>query len=207
MFQPFNQILSSIREIGEDGYELLLRKPLFLLGAQGQKARGMFTDLPQRQMAIIYAGLFWVVPLVMVWPYQSIYMVRLGLSKTEIGVYQALMGAVSLICVILGGYLSDVWGRKKTLIFFDIFSWMGYCLCMALASNKWWCVAAIFFLATNLGSATPYLSLLAEGVKTKSLTLVFTVLQMANMIPSLFFFPLLGGRALGFGTGTLAVQS
>jgi MFS transporter, DHA1 family, tetracycline resistance protein len=192
MLPPFNQILSSVRDIGVGGYETLLKKPLFLLGMQGQKVRGLFTGLPDRQRAIIYPGLLWVVPLVMVWPYQSVYMVKLGLSKTEIGVYQSLMNAVCLICVILGGYLSDSWGRKKTLILFDILSWMGYCLCMALASNKWWCVAAIFFLATNAGSATPYLSLLAEGVTAKGRAVVFTILQMVNICPSLLFFPLLG---------------
>ncbi len=90
-------------------------------------------------------------------------------------------------------YPSQLTMSKKTLIFFDIVSWEGYCLCLALATNKWWCLAAIFFMATNAASGPPYLSLLSEGVPAKNRAFVFTVLTMVNMAPSLLFLPLLGG--------------
>lgn len=153
MFQPFLSFLSSLIDAGEEGYEVLLEKPIFLLGRQGQKVGRMFGDIAPVQAVTIYVGILWVIPLALVTPFTSIYMVRLGLSKTEIGVYQSLLQAITPIGYFLGGYLSDVWGRKKTLIVFDILSWGGYCLSLALADSKWWCLAAIFFLATNAGSA------------------------------------------------------
>ncbi len=193
MFQPFFSFLSSLRDIGEEGYETLLKKPLFLLGDQGAKVREMFLGMPRKQAVTIYAGVLWVIPIAMVQPYTSLYMVSLGLSETEVGVYQNLMKIVGVVCLFLGGYLSDAWSRKKTLILFDALSWGGYCFSLALADSKWWCVSAIVFLATNAGAGVPYQCLLGEGVAAKKQTYVYTVLQMVNLAPFLFFFPLLGG--------------
>ena len=193
MPDPIRTFLDSLRSTGEEWYELLLRKPLFFLGQKGLQGRSMFTDLPLRQKATIYAGVLWVIPIAMVDPYISLYMVHLGLSETEVGTYRSLMNLLRPLALFAGGYFSDTWGRKKTLIAFDILSWGGYCLCLALASNKWWCVAALFFMATNSGSAIPYACLLAEGVSSKKRAVVYSVLQIVNMAPALLFFPLLGG--------------
>lgn len=193
MLQPFTTFLSFVRDIGEESFEVLLKKPIFHIGRHSLKVREMFTGIQARQAVTIYAGVLWVIPIAMVQPYFSLYVVALGLSTTELGVYQSLMCFVSLVFFFVGGYCADIWGRKKTLIFFDIISWEGYCLCLALATNKWWCIAAIFFMATNAASGPPYLSLLSEGVPAKNRAFVFTVLQMANMAPSLLFIPLLGG--------------
>ncbi len=193
MPEPFQNLLSTLRDTSEEAFEVVFKKPINLLGEQGIKARRMFLGLPSRQKTTIYAGVLWVIPIVIVNQYVTLYMVDMGLSKTEVGVYQSLMGLVSLVGYFLGGYLSDAWGRKKTLITFDILSWGGYCFCLAVASNKWWCVAAIFFMATNSGSTAPYICLLAEGVSAKARSLVFSVLAIVNMIPSLAFLPLVGG--------------
>ncbi len=190
---PFHSFLSSLQDVSEESYEYLLKKPLVLLGQQGGRVRGMFAKLPPRQAVTIYAGVLWVIPGAMVQYYLSLYMVDLGLSKTEVSVYPSLARALGPLCLFLGGYLSDVWSRKKSLILFDIISWGGYCLCLALATNKWWCIAAIFFMAINAGSGVPYQCLLVEGVKPGQRASVFTVLQMVNLAPYLLFFPLLGG--------------
>lgn len=197
MLQPFYTFLSSLADLGAGGYNQFVRKPLFLLGKQGLKVRDMFVGLPQRQVVTIYAGILWVLVGTMVQPYVTLYMVRLGLSETEVGVYQALMNGVGIAGYFLGGYLSDAWGRKKSLILFDSLGWGGFCLCMALADSKWWCVAALFFMSLVSGSVTPYFCLLAEGIGNKKRVVVFTLVQVVNYAPTLFFFPLLGGLWVG----------
>lgn len=193
MLQPFSTFLSFVRDIGEESFEILLKKPLFHIGQHGLKVREMFAGIQTRQAVTIYVGILWVIPIVIAQPYVYLYANQLGLSDTEIGVYQSMMSFVGLVFFFIGGYCSDIWGRKKALIFFDTISWEGYCLCLALATNKWWCIAAIFFMATNAASGPPYLSLLSEGVPPRNRTFVFTVLSMANMAPALVFLPLLGG--------------
>ncbi|HET9870508.1 MAG TPA: MFS transporter [bacterium] len=192
-----HSLLISLRSLarqwggGWNGY--WVDRPLFLIGRHGLKTRRMFAGLPRRQAVTIYAGVFWTVCLSMTAPYLSLYLVQLGLSETEVGLYQFLMKAVGLAGFFLGGYFSDVWGRKRALITFDVFTWCGYCLCLALAHNKWWGVAAIFFIATNALSLTPYQCLLAEGLSSKKRGHVFAVTQLVNLAPFLLFFPLLGG--------------
>jgi hypothetical protein len=193
MFRPVQNFISSLTDVTEQGYESFLKKPLFFLGDHGKKVGGMFLWLPRRQAACVYGGLLWVVPIAIAWQFQSLYMVRLGLSETELGVYQGLMNLVGLVFYFVGGYVADFWGRHRALVTFDALSWGGYCLCMSLADNKWWCLGALFFMAVNAASGPAYLGLLTEGIDRRKSAVVFSVLQITNMAPFALFFPLLGG--------------
>lgn len=193
MLRPVQTFLSSAYNLAEEGYENFLKKPLFLLGDHGKKVGGMFLGLPRRQAVAVYGGLLWVVPIAMAWQFESLYMVRLGLSETEVGVYRALMNLVGLASFFIGGYVADFWGREKAIVLFDTISWGGYCLCMALASNKWWCVSALFFIGLVGASVPAYFGLLSEGITARKRTVVFSVLQMVNLTPFALFFPLVGG--------------
>ncbi len=153
--------------------------------------------LPRTPALTIYVGILWLIPLAMVGPYRSLYLVSLGLSNTEVGLYSFLFIPFGLVALWVGGYLTDVWGRKKTLFLFDVLSWGGYCFCMAFASNKWWGVAALFFIALNLGSGPAYQCLLNEGVPENKRAVMYSVLQFVNSGAALLFFPLLGGYWVG----------
>src|ERR1700722_3362821 len=129
----------------------------------------------------------------MINPYRSLYLVSLGLSTTEVGLYSFIFIPLGLIALWVGGYLTDIWGRKKALFLFDAVSWGGYCFCMTFASNKWWGGAALFFIALNLGSGPAYQCLLNEGVAVSKRAVVYSILQITNLAAGLLFFPLLGG--------------
>ena len=193
MFRPVQNFILSIFDTAEEGYESFLRKPIFLLGDHTRKVGGSFLWLPRRQAVTVYVGLLWVIPIAIAWQFESLYLVRQGLSETELGVYRFLMNLVGLAFYFIGGYVADFWGRHRALIFFDAVSWGGYCLCMSLAANKWWCIGALFFIAVNAASGPAYLGLLTEGIDKKKSPVVFGVLQMTNMAPYALFFPILGG--------------
>ncbi|HUO58447.1 MAG TPA: MFS transporter [bacterium] len=193
MFRHVQTFITSLYDLTEQGYETLLRKPVFLLGHHGLKVGGMFLGLPRRQAVAIYAGLLWVIPGAMVMQFEPLYMVRLGLSETEVGSYRAFMNLVGLVGYFIGGSVADFWGRKRTIVLFDSLSWGGYCLSMGLASNKWSCVAALFFFAMVSASVPAYFGLLSEGISARKRATVFSVLQMVNQMPSALFLPLLGG--------------
>ena len=193
MFRHVQTFITSLYDLTEQGYETLLRKPIFLLGHHGLKVGGMFLRLPKRQAVAVYAGLLWVIPGTMVMQFEPLYMVRLGLSETEVGSYRAFMNLVGLVGYFIGGYVADFWGRKRTIVLFDTLSWGGYCLSLALASNKWSCVSALFFFAMVSASVPAYFGLLSEGISGRKRAEVFSVLQMVNQMPSALFLPLLGG--------------
>jgi MFS family permease len=149
--------------------------------------------LPRTQIVTIYGGLLWGIPGAMVNSFRSLYLVSLGLSDGEVGFYSFVFIPLGLMGLWVSGYLTDTWGRKKTLFFFDALSWGGYCFCLTFASNKWWAVAGLFFFALNLGSGPPYQCLLIEGVPPNRRTKVYAALQISNLAPALLFMPLLGG--------------
>jgi MFS family permease len=193
MFRPVQTFLSSVYDITEQGFENFLKKPFFLLGDHGKKVGGMFLGLPKRQAVTIYAGLLWVIPIAIANQFESLYLVRQGLSETELGVYRALLNLITVIGFFIGGYVADFWGRQRAIVLFDSISWGGYSLSMALASNKWWCVSALFFMGVVSASVPAYLGLLSEGITAGKRTTVFSVLQIVNLAPFALFFPLLGG--------------
>ncbi len=170
----------------------IFKKPIFFLFEHGKKTKEMFS-LPLTPALTIYVGILWVIPIAMISPFRSLYLVSLGLSNTEVGLYSFMFIPFGLVALWLGGYLADVWGRKKTLFLFDVLSWGGYCFCMTFAENKWWGAAALFFIALNLGSGPAYQCLLIEGVSSVKRAVGYSVLQIINLAPGLLFFPLLGG--------------
>jgi len=193
MLRPFQTFLSSVFGLTGAGYEYLLKKPLFHLGRHGKEVGGMFLGLPRRQAVAVYGGLLWVIPIAIASQFESLYMVRLGLTETELGMIKAVMNLVGLAGFFVGGYVADFWGRKRAIVLFDSISWGGYCLSLAFASGKGWCLAALFFTALVSASVPAYLGLLSEGITNRKRTVVFTVLQIANQTPYALFLPLLGG--------------
>ncbi len=193
MLRPFQTFFSSFFGLTGAGYEYFLKKPLFHLGRHGREVGGMFLGLPRRQAVAVYGGLLWVIPIAMASQFESLYMVRLGLTETELGVTKAVMNLVALAGFFVGGYVADFWGRKRAIVLFDAFSWGGYCLSMAFASGKGWCVSALFFTAMVSASVPAYLGLLSEAISNRKRTVVFTVLQIVNQAPFALFLPLLGG--------------
>src|SRR6185369_160302 len=95
-------------------------------------ARNMFL-LPPAPAWTIYSGILFVIPAAIVLQYRSLYLVSLGLSDTEVGMYSFAFIPLGVVCLWIAGYLTDTWGRKMTLFLFDAVSWSGYCLLLALA--------------------------------------------------------------------------
>jgi len=190
---PFNQLASLLRSVSGGMGDLLVRRPLYFLGRERLEIRHLFRGIERAPAVSIYTGVLWVVPLAMVNAYAAPYMVELGLSRTELGFFSAWAQGLSLLGFLTGGYLADTWGRKRTLIFFDITSWGLYTVCLTFAFNKWWCIAAILSMATNAGANIAYQILLVEGVKPYKRARIFSLLQLVNLMPSLAFLPLVGG--------------
>jgi len=54
------------------------------------------------------------------------YFISLNLSMKEIFKLQAIFGLMVAICEVPSGYLSDLWGRKKTLVLGSFFTGLGF---------------------------------------------------------------------------------
>lgn len=64
-------------------------------------------------LGLAFMWTFGMGAVVSLWP---VYMGRLGYSKTDVGALWALAALGEVPCLMLAGYLSDVWGRKRVLL-------------------------------------------------------------------------------------------
>jgi len=132
-------------------------------------------------------------------PYQSVYFSSLGAPPFQIGLLVAYGTGVTALSLLVGGYIADVWGRRRVVV---IFSWVSvasafvYCLIgspililvpLTLAS-----VASFYTPAFN--------SIMMDSIEPEDRIRGFAVFSAINTIPSTFA-PTIGGILINhFGT-------
>jgi MFS family permease len=190
MFQTFRNLFD---DAGETLVEAFWRHPAKFVGHKHRQLRQVFAGLHPSTNVAIYSGVLWVMPLVMVDQYKSLYLTQLGLGAGEMGVYNSLAQLVLLASALAGGYLADAWGRRMTTNVFDALSWALPALLLAIAPNKWFGVAAILFFGFNMAANISYNCLLVEKNPARRRADVYTVLQIVNVLPSIILLPFLAG--------------
>jgi len=133
----------------------------------------------------------WSVGSTMANPYQSVYFASLGASPFVIGLLVAYGTGVTILALLLGGYIADTWGRRKVVI---LFSWV------SVASAFVYCLVdspSLIVLPLSLASVasmyTPaFNSIMMDSIEPDDRIRGFAVFSAINTIPSIFA-PTLGG--------------
>ncbi len=131
----------------------------------------------------------WFIPYSLFIPFQSIYMRQMGLSSAEIGFIIAFGFFLQIFGSLLGGAITDKWGRRKTTFIFDVISWTIPCILWVIADNFW-----LFLLAgaINSFSALTHVSwacLFIEDCPPVHVRNAFLIIQICGML-SVFFSPI-----------------
>jgi MFS family permease len=132
-------------------------------------------------------------------PYQSVYFASLGASPFLIGLLVAYGTGVTVLALLLGGYIADTWGRKQVVI---TFSWVSvasafvYCLVDTPAM-----VVLPLTLASVASMYTPaFNSIMMDSIEPNDRIRGFAVFTAINTLPSVFA-PSIGGLLVNrFGT-------
>jgi len=75
--------------------------------------------------------------------YMTLYMLELGLTKSQVGMISSLGMAISIFFALSSAYITDRFGRRRTTFIFDTFGWVGAQLVWALARNFYFFVAGV----------------------------------------------------------------
>lgn len=68
---------------------------------------------------------FWSIPMSWVFFYRSIFLKRaIGLTEVEIGTLSSIYTAMMIFFPIIGGYIADRFGRKKSFMILDSLTWL-----------------------------------------------------------------------------------
>jgi len=155
--------------------------------------------LPRNAWILTSTSAIWSVGASMANPYQSVYFASLGATPFQIGLLVAYGTGVTALSLLMGGYIADVWGRRKVVI---LFSWV------AVASAFVYCViGSPILIPIPLGLAsvasfyTPaFNSIMMDSIEPEDRIRGFAVFSAINTIPSIFA-PTVGGVLIGyFGT-------
>ena len=124
-----------------------------------------------------------------------LYIIALGGGSIAIGLLNALDNFLSAIYSIPGGYLSDRFGYKKSLMFFNILASLGYLIVIIFPYWQAAIVGAIFFISWSAISLPAIMSVISDSVPINKRTMGVSMHSITRRIP-MALGPILGGACL-----------
>ena len=120
------------------------------------------------------------------------YLETLGAGVLVIGLFDALQTLLGAIYAYPGGWLTDYWGQRRSLLLFNALSLAGYVL--VLFWQHWFAlvVGAFLFLAWSALSLPATFSVVASSLDKRQHTMGIGVQSMVRRVPMIVG-PLIGG--------------
>jgi MFS family permease len=123
------------------------------------------------------------------------YIETLGGTVLIIGLFDALQTFLGAIYAYPGGWLTDHWGQRKSLLLFSLISIAGYILVLVWQSWLALLLGSFLFLAWSALSLPATLSVIASSLQSHRHTMGVGVQSMIRRVPMMLG-PLLGGWLL-----------
>ncbi|RJS84751.1 MFS transporter, partial [Candidatus Bathyarchaeota archaeon] len=153
--------------------------------------RGLLKFATRNYLVLTFTTLIWNLGFSTTSTYFSLYVLELGGTETTIGLIQALGSGGYIFSIIVGGYVVDLYGRKKLLGVMSIASGMS---CMLLAAAPNWQLLAIAAVIMNLCWAgdPAFWAMLADSISERYRGRAFAFFSFVNSLPWVVM-PYLGG--------------
>ena len=133
-------------------------------------------------------------------PYNSIYIVALGATGTQLGLLTSLSLAITAISSIATGWLSDRLNRK-TMFLIGAFIGILVPLTYYTANNLLWLIPAFIFAGFADGViAPPWTAMYANSVRNEHRGAIYGIANIFILTPTLFA-ALIGGQIVNRGGG------
>jgi MFS family permease len=133
----------------------------------------------------------WGVPAHLFLPFASVYMIALGLTETTIGLVATVSLVLQVFFSLLGGPLTDKYGRRRTTFISDIISWTIPTLLWAIAQNATWFYVAALINSVLRVPMTSWTCLFIEDAPRNRVVHFWTWVYIANIFAG-FVAPLAG---------------
>lgn len=131
----------------------------------------------------------WGIPYNLYIPFTTLYMYALGVKDWQIGLLLTLGMILQGLSALLGGIITDKYGRRWVTFFVDFITWSIPCLIWTFSQNFWWFLVAAIFNSLWLITSTSWQCLLVEDCDPKQLVNVYTWINIAGLL-SVFFAPI-----------------
>lgn len=120
------------------------------------------------------------------------YLETLGASVLVIGLFDALQTLLGAVYAYPGGWLTDHWGQRRSLLFFNALSLAGYALVLCWAHWLALLLGLFLFLAWSALSLPATFSVVATSLEARQHTMGIGVQSLVRRVPMMVG-PLVGG--------------
>ena len=120
------------------------------------------------------------------------YLETLGASVLIIGLFDALQTLLGALYAYPGGWLTDRWGQRRSLLLFNALALGGYCLVLFWQHWLALVLGAFLFLAWSALSLPTTFTVVATSLETRQHTMGIGVQSMVRRVPMMLG-PLVGG--------------
>jgi MFS transporter, DHA1 family, tetracycline resistance protein len=151
----------------------------------GRLGLRQFLYLPRNAWILTATSALWSIGSAMPSPFQSVYFSSLGASPFVIGLLVAYGTGITIMALLMGGYIADVWGRRKVVI---IFSWVSVASAFVyFVIPSYLLIVLPLSLASLASFYTPaFNSVMMDSVAPDDRIRGFAVFSAINTIPSVF---------------------
>ncbi len=150
-----------------------------------------FFALPRNAWILTSTSAVWSVGSAMANPYQFLYFASLGASPLLIGILAAYGTGVTVLALLVGGHIADMWGRRRVII---LFSWVSVASALIyFLINSTILILIPLTLASVASVYTPaFNAVMMDSIEATDRIRGFSVFSAINTIPSVFA-PTIGG--------------
>jgi MFS family permease len=134
-------------------------------------------------------------------PFFSVYMLALGLTDQQIGSIASLGLVFQIFTALLSGVIVDKFGRRLSLLIFDLLCWSVPCLIWAVAQDVRFFVVAALMNSLWRVSLTAWTCLMVEDAEERHLVHIWTDHDLRRLFSFLYLTGRLGGGTLWPDTG------
>jgi MFS family permease len=138
--------------------------------------------------AAIFTEPLWGIPQNLIAPFATLYMYSLGVNDLQIGYIVTLGMATQIITAMLGGVITDKFGRRRSLAIGDFVAWVVPYFMWAVAQNVWWFVAAAILHSLMQMSDSAWSCLVIEDSESRQMINFWSLVQVAGLL-AVFFAP------------------
>ena len=152
---------------------------------------GALLSLKGNPRACVYTEPLWGIPYNLYLPFFTLYMFTLGVTDVQIGLLISIGLFLQMFSSLLGGVLTDKFGRRKTTLWADVVSWTIPCLIWAFARDFRWFFAAALFNGMFMITHNSWQCLMVEDADHSQLVTIYNWVHISGLL-AVFFAPLSG---------------
>ncbi|HPJ03671.1 MAG TPA: MFS transporter [Candidatus Limiplasma sp.] len=142
--------------------------------------------LKGNERACLYTEPMWGIPYGLFVPFVSVYMAGIGLTPVLIGVIATISLISQVIWSVLGGVLTDKFGRRLTTLIFDIIAWVIPAFLWMIAQDYRYFILAALFNGACRVTENSWTLLLIEDAREEKLIRIFSIMQISAHISGFF---------------------